>query len=821
MSTIQDRLNAALRGRYLIEGELGEGGMATVYLARDERHNRKVALKVLKPELAAVVGADRFLAEIETTANLQHPHILPLFDSGEADGFLFYVMPYIEGETLRERIDRDKQLPVDEALGIATAVANALQVAHDAGIVHRDIKPGNILLSRGEPLVADFGIAIAVGTAGGSRLTETGLSVGTPFYMSPEQATGDQVVGAASDTSALACVLYEMLVGEPPYLGNTAQAVLGKIIQGTPVSATAARKSIPANVDAAIRKGLERLPADRFKSAHDFAKALADPAFRHGEERTAETVAPRRTRVLAFAGWGVAAALAGILAWGATRPAPVEMVKRFSMPFEEGEEMTFMGEAGFAMSPDGSTLVYRSGNRADQVLMARRWDDLAASPIRETEGGFFPSLSPDATSLAFTTPGGEVHVLDLAGGPVRNLGEGQAPVWGYDGHVYFNAGPELVRVSGQGGAREVLLTLQEGESGQRVTDVLPGDTHLIRGVAVEGGIQLRILNLKTMEERPLTFGLEGEVSPTGHLLYVTDGALMAAPLDVKGMELTGPGVPVEDGVLSFSMTDEGSLLYTTGAGGGTNEVQPVWLDREGNLTVVDPSWTFDRTANPNDQPAISPDGTRIAVREFTEDGFDIWVKQLPTGPLTRLTRAEAEDRMATWHPNGRDILFISSRDGDRKVWSRRADGTGEPSLLIDFDMPVAEMSWAPDGRFLVLRTAGTGGIEGGRDLYLWDSESDEPPRRLLAQEVDEASPAVSPDGRWLAYTSNESNRYELYVRPFPDVEDGRWQISVEGGRSPLWSPDGSELFFFDADLDLMVVRIEPGPTFQASPPQPL
>ena len=216
MSDPVTRLNAALSGRYAIERELGEGGMATVYLAKDLKHNRNVALKVLKPELAAVVGAERFLAEIETTANLQHPHILPLFDSGEADSFLFYVMPFIEGETLQDRLDREKQLPIDEALGIATAVANALQTAHDAGVVHRDIKPANILLSRGEPLVADFGIALAVGAAGGNRLTETGLSVGTPFYMSPEQATGDQMIGPASDTYALACVLYEMLVGEPP-----------------------------------------------------------------------------------------------------------------------------------------------------------------------------------------------------------------------------------------------------------------------------------------------------------------------------------------------------------------------------------------------------------------------------------------------------------------------------------------------------------------------------------------------------------------------------------------------------------------------------
>jgi serine/threonine-protein kinase len=224
------RLNAALEGRYRIERELGEGGMATVYLADDLKHERKVALKVLKPELAAVIGAERFLAEIKTTANLQHPHILPLHDSGEADGLLFYVMPYVEGESLRERLDRDRQLGVDEAVGIATKVAAALQAAHERGVIHRDIKPANILLSKGEPLISDFGIALAVSAGGAGRLTETGLSLGTPHYMSPEQATGDQSVGAATDLYALGCVLYEMLVGEPPYTGSTPQAILGKII---------------------------------------------------------------------------------------------------------------------------------------------------------------------------------------------------------------------------------------------------------------------------------------------------------------------------------------------------------------------------------------------------------------------------------------------------------------------------------------------------------------------------------------------------------------------------------------------------------------
>jgi len=262
-----DRLNTALSGRYRIASELGEGGMATVYLADDLKHERKVALKVLKPELAAVVGAERFLAEIKTTANLQHPNILALHDSGEAEGFLYYIMPYIQGETLRDRLEREKQLPVDEAVRIASEVAEALQVAHEEGVIHRDIKPANILLSKGRPLVADFGIALAVTTAGAGRLTETGLSMGTPFYMSPEQASADREPSAASDVYSLGCVLYEMLVGDPPHTASSAQAVLAKILTGDVPAPGEARATIPAHVDAAIRKSLEKLPADRFTAA--------------------------------------------------------------------------------------------------------------------------------------------------------------------------------------------------------------------------------------------------------------------------------------------------------------------------------------------------------------------------------------------------------------------------------------------------------------------------------------------------------------------------------------------------------------------------
>ena len=396
MSGVIDRLNAALEGRYRIERELGEGGMATVFLADDLRHDRKVALKVLKPELAAVVGAERFLAEIKTTANLQHPHILPLFDSGEADSFLFYVMPYVEGESLREKLEREQQLPVEDALAITEKVAAALQYAHEQGVVHRDIKPANILMSRGEPLVADFGIALALGSAG-ARLTETGLSMGTPYYMSPEQALGDQPVTESSDTYALACVLYELLAGSPPHTGPTAQAVLARIIAGHAPPVREQRPSVPPNVDAALRRALERVPADRFPSPGAFARATADPSFRYGEAEAeaAALAAGRRSRwLLGLAG---ALALGALVGWGLATATRAE--DGASAGASRPLQLTFSGQAARpAITPEGDAVAYvnescRQGSFGD-----------CTHALRVQEVGATQSVEVLAGAVAIGTP---------------------------------------------------------------------------------------------------------------------------------------------------------------------------------------------------------------------------------------------------------------------------------------------------------------------------------------------------------------------------------------------------------------------------------
>lgn len=357
MSIVFDRLATVLADRYRIERELGQGGMATVYLAHDIKHDRRVALKVLKPELAAVLGAERFLVEIKTTAALQHPYILPLFDSGTADGFLFYVMPFIDGETLRAKLDRETQLGVDEAVKITTDVADALHYAHTQGVVHRDIKPENILLANGRPMVADFGIALALSAAAGDRMTETGLSLGTPHYMSPEQATAEKEISARSDVYSLASVLYEMLAGNPPHTGASAQQIIMKIIAEPVAMVTTIRKSVPSNVSAALVKALEKLPADRFQSAAAFGDALRDPHFTVASVTTAHNAHSRGTNSRAFiAAVAAAVVLAALAAWGWLRPTPTPEVSRFSIILPDSVSGVWQSslERKLAVAPDGA-----------------------------------------------------------------------------------------------------------------------------------------------------------------------------------------------------------------------------------------------------------------------------------------------------------------------------------------------------------------------------------------------------------------------------------------------------------------------------------
>ena len=819
-----DRLNAALEGRYQIDREVGEGGMATVFLADDLRHERKVALKVLKPKLAAVVGADRFLAEIKTTANLQHPHVLPLFDSGEADSFLFYVMPFVEGETLREKLDREHQLPVDDAVQIAKNVAEALAYAHSQGVIHRDIKPANVLLQAGKPVISDFGIALAVGAAGGGRLTETGLSLGTPHYMSPEQATGDQNVGPSTDIYALGAVLYEMLVGEPPHTGSTAQAVLGQIIAGDAVTPTKKRPATPANVDAVVRKALEKLPADRFTATQDFAKALSDPGFRHGDEAVPSVATSAGPWKGVSGALGIISLAFGLLWAGALyQPDPVAMTHRASVLLGEPRG-GILGTMG--LSRDGSIMVYE-GLREEGgfQLWVRRWDELGASPLPGTVQGISPSISPDGREVVFMVAGAvprRLMIAPLGGGVPRTFTDEAVgdPHWAADGFIYYTDSETdgISRMPAQGGPKEVITRRSESEGRHLGAHYVQEGDAVLFHVYAPGGPPIHVADISTSEVKSLgQVGVRPQYTTSGHLVFLsTAGEFMAAIFDPSRLELTGVAVPVISGagfnleVAAFALSENGTLVYPTSSVAA--RYQPVWVDRNGAVTVIDPEWTFD-PGNNNRGLSLSPDGTRLAVTIMGEEAEDIWIKQLPRGPLTRLTVESAPDVRPRWIQDGR-VTFISQRSGTGEVFVKTADGTGTAEPLLIWEAPVWEAVLSRDGEWLVARTGGAQGVVGGRDVIALHLGEDSVPTPLIVTGFDEKAIMLSPDSRWLVYESDETGRNEIYVRPFPDVESGKWPVSIGGGVMPLWANSGNEIFYVNGANEMVAAQVRIGETFE-------
>jgi hypothetical protein len=404
-------------------------------------------------------------------------------------------------------------------------------------------------------------------------------------------------------------------------------------------------------------------------------------------------------------------------------------------------------------------------------------------------------------------------VVPLAGGPARSVVRGINPVWGPGGALFATTDEGTVRIPNGRGTPEPITRRSEGEGNHFIIDFLPGGTRALMSVDLAGSRpEIRTLDLETGRMIRVTEGMWPRYAGSGHLVFLDDGALLAAPFDLRAMELIDPPVPVLERVTAFALADDGTLLYAQGPGAGDLS-ELVWVDRSGAVTLVEPGWGFDR-GGANAGWSLSPDGTRIALRIRTDASQDIWIKELGGGPLSRLTFDSAEERKPRWSPDGRGVLFLSDRRGDLDAWTKNADGTGVPELLLDHEVSLAEALWTPDGRTLVVRTAGTQDIPGGRDLWAFTPGTDADPVPLLTTDWDEASPDLSPDGRWLAYNATETGRNEVYVRPFPDVASGVWQVSTEGGSAVAWAHDGEELFYVDAARRMISVRVETRPRFR-------
>ncbi len=823
MSELTDRLQAAIADRYAIEREVGEGGMATVYVAHDVKHDRKVAVKVLRPELAAVIGAERFLQEIKVTANLQHSHILPLYDSGSADGFLFYVMPYVEGETLRAKLDREKQLGVEEAIALTRAIAGALEHAHKQGVIHRDIKPENILLRDGDPLIADFGIALALSHAGGSRLTETGLSIGTPHYMSPEQAMGDRELDARSDVYSLGAMLYEMLTGDPPYTGSTAQAIVAKVITEKAPPVTAIRDTVPEHVSVTIARSLNKLPADRFPSAYEFAQALVRPEM--ATITAARSTGAQRRRAaptpVAWAGWGVAAIATALAGWLALRAGPAEPVSRYSVRLPADQRIAVVRGTRIAFSPDGSRLAYVGPADLGHQIWLRSRDALLATPLPSTDQVAHVFFSPDGRRVGFLNQAQRLMTASLSGGPPTELADTavglDGATWSADGYIYFDGftggGTNgLRRVPESGGPSVVVTTVDTaaGESDHIWPTALP-DGRGVLFVVSRGGNPLTsdiaVLPPEAETFTVLVRGVAAAYAPSGHILYVTaDGSLMAVAFDLGSLRVSGEPVALGSGVgiRPFGATDlavagDGTVAYLTGKR-ADDPSEVVWVGLDGAIEVIDPAWVGSFSTL-----AVSPDGNRLAVSVLTSGDEQLWVKNLPRGPMTKLTFDGALNWRPVWLPDGRSVSFTSDRAGSTRIMSKRADGSVPAEIVLELgsDATPQEAVWHPRERWLVYRQT-------PRDINAISPAGDTVP--IVATPFEERAPALSPDGRWLAYQSDESGRFEVYVRPFPNSNSGKWQISTDGGVVPRWSPDGRALYYLGA-TSLMAVDVGSGATF--------
>jgi serine/threonine-protein kinase len=816
MPTEQPELTAALAGRYTIEREIGAGGMATVYLAHDIKHDREVAIKVLHPDLGAALGSERFLSEIKTTAKLQHPHILPLLDSGDAGGLLYYVMPLATGETLRARLARERQLSIEDTVRIAREVADAVQYAHSQGVIHRDIKPENILLQGGHALVADFGIALAVQQAGGQRLTQTGLSLGTPQYMSPEQAMGERVIDTRSDIYALGAVTYEMITGEPPFSGPSVQSILAKVMTERPVAPHALRDTVPAPLENAVLKALAKLPADRFATMADFATAIGAPA----SLGIVTAAAPRPRSRANIASLAVAGIFAALALWGWLRRPNVARSepRRFSIVLPDSSALVFVGPLAYAagqpslaLSPDGKRLAYIGTHAGTTNIFVRELNDFATTRLAGTDDAYAPFFSPDGRSIGFFVHN-ELKRIDASGGPVTTIATVEVSIgatWGSDGYILVaeTDGRRLARVRATGG--EVQRVPGGVRDRRNFPMLLPGTPYALhsnqrRLTATNletGGVYILSPDGPVAVEKANNLEVVRGTAPryvAGHLLWMSvDGALLAAPFDSSTLKFKGPSVVIATGVRresangagQYTVSSGGVLAYVAGANADVGHY--AWVYEGGRQDSLPFAPGMYGTTD------ISPDGRRLIAQVLQADGrreeliFDLTrnlAQKAPADPFEFSTTAR-------WTPDSKSLVYSasSSLKGESFIIRTWPDRPGVIDTLGRTSASTTSATFTPKGDTLVMMISDSTSMF---RLVVLSTNRGSAPVPIGNSRGSIENPGISPDGKWLTYDSDESggDRSQIYAEPFPP-NGRRIQITNDGGAEPAWSRQGDAVFY--------------------------
>ena len=822
-------------GPYEILLPLGAGGMGEVYRAKDTRLDREVAVKVLPAALAS--NADfrqRFEREAKTISSLNHAHICALYDVGHQDGLDYLVMELLEGETLAERLKRGP-LPTEQVQRFGIQIAEALDSAHRHGLVHRDLKPGNIMLTPSGAKLMDFGLAKpGAAPQGGSSLTAMptqstpltaeGTLVGTFQYMSPEQIEGREA-DARSDIFALGSVLYEMATGRRAFEGKRQISVMASILEKDPPSMSELQPMTPPGLERLVATCLKKDPEERLQSARD-VKLHLEWINEAGSKAGAPALVVRRRKGREKVAW----ALAGVFLLAAAAFA-VGFVLRAPRPGSP-VRFEFVLPAGMSVvqapriSPDGKYLAFSAtGADGQSRIWIRALDALEPRPVPGTEGATFrPFWAPDSRHIGFMA-GGKLKRVDISGAPPQTICDaptGADGSWGKDGVILFDgqSSDPIRRVPASGGVPEEAVKLEEGAS-VGWPYFLPDGRHFLYfefgGGKAGGHVMIGSLDPKQKPVKLLDADSLAEYAPPGSLLYVKEGTLVAQPFNASSLKVTGEPVPVAEnmgaeasGLADFSVSNDGVLVYRAGA--STND-RLLWMDRTGKeLSDIGAPSQYSTTA-------LSPDGKRLAVaiEDPRTDKSNIWVRDLARGVTSRLTFDAGNDSNPIWSPDGTQIVFDSDRQGAQSLYVKDASGTGPTKALWSCGDALIPNDWSHDGRFLAVDRLTK---KESWDIWMLPMDGRGKPFPYVAGPFIEILPVFSPDGRYVAYMSNETGRFEIYVQQFPGP-GGKWQVSADGGLQPAWSADGKTIYFQSLDSKIMAAPVEDGATFSAGVPQAL